>query len=303
MSAFLFNRMFETPLMIHEGKLQAIMLALGMRFVGDEIHFEAPFASIDHNVTTRPQPFAGKIGDSVGKNYDRMGLLPFAVVDNIALIPIEGTLVHKGAYVGKSSGQTSYQGLLSQIARAKSNPAIKGVAFEVDSYGGEVSGAFETSHAISQLSAVKPTMAILTDHAASAGYLMASAARQIIIPQTGSAGSIGVVMMHADMSKKLEKSGVQITLIKAGKHKTDMHPAEPLAPEVKDKLTAQVEGMRQLFAKTVASYRGNRLSYDAVMNTEADMFDGSEAVKAGLADAVGHSLDAFDAFASELNRR
>jgi transposase len=64
--------------------------------------------------------------------------------------------------------------------------------FEVDSLGGELAGAFETADLIARLSAEKPTLAILTDHALSAGYLLASAARQIIMPEHGRAGSIGV---------------------------------------------------------------------------------------------------------------
>ena len=47
----------------------------------------------------------------------------------------------------------------------------KGVVFEVDSFGGE----------------------LLTDHTLSAAYLLASVARQIIIPEYGRAGSIGVL--------------------------------------------------------------------------------------------------------------
>jgi len=47
----------------------------------------------------------------------------------------------------------------------------KGVVFEVDSFGGE----------------------LLTDHTLSAAYLLASAARQIIIPEYGRAGSIGAL--------------------------------------------------------------------------------------------------------------
>jgi ClpP class serine protease len=114
---------------------------------------------------------------------DDSGRPPFAIIDGVALIPIEGTLVHKGAYVGAYSGTTSYEGLQAQVLRAMRNPAVKGVVFEVDSFGGELAGAFETADLIARLSAEKPTLAILTDHALSAGYLLASAARQIIIPE------------------------------------------------------------------------------------------------------------------------
>ena len=69
----------------------------------------------------------------------------------------------------------------------------KGVVFEVDSFGGELAGAFETTDLIARLSAEKPTLAILTNHTLAAAYLLASAARQIIIPEHGRAGSIGAL--------------------------------------------------------------------------------------------------------------
>ena len=42
-------------------------------------------------------------------------------------------------------GETSYEGLQAQVLRAMRNPTIKGVVFEVDSFGGELAGAFETA--------------------------------------------------------------------------------------------------------------------------------------------------------------
>jgi ClpP class serine protease len=86
-------------------------------------------------------PLAGRIGDKVGRMLDDSGRQPFAIIDGIALISIEGTLVHKGAYVGPYSGRTSYEGLQAQVLRAMRNPAVKGVVFEVDSFGGELAGA------------------------------------------------------------------------------------------------------------------------------------------------------------------
>ena len=137
-------------------------------------------------------------------------------MDGVALIPIEGTLVHKGAYVGAYSGRTSHEGLQAQVLRAIRNPAIKGVVFEADSFGGELAGAFKTADLIARLSAERPTLAVLTDHALSAGYLLASAARQIIISEHGRAGSIGVVTLHADLSAALEQRGIKVAVLRAG---------------------------------------------------------------------------------------
>jgi ClpP class serine protease len=182
------------------------------------------------------------------------------------------------------------------------NPAIKGVVFEVDSFGGELAGAFETADLIARLSAGKPTLAILTDHALSAGYLLASAARQIIIPEHGRAGSIGVVALHADLSTALEQQGIKVTVLRAGAQKMAANPFEPLADDTIQRLLVDLEAARSTFAESVGLYRGTRFTAQAALATEAQDYRGGDAVTLGLVDATGHALEAFDGFVKAVNR-
>lgn len=297
------SRLFNSLLMVEPGKLQAFLVGLGGRIVEGGVALEG-IAAIDHVAFSRGRPSdrMGKVGDGLGRAFEQRGigdrLLPR--IGNVGIIAVEGTLIHKGAFVGQDSGETSYEGLQAQVARAIRDDAVKGVVLEVDSFGGEVAGAFETARMIGELSAVKPTLAILTDFALSAGYLMASAARQIVMPDTGAAGSIGVVTMHADFSKQLENRGVKVTLISSGAHKTDGHPAAPLADEVRDHIQARVDRSRELFAETVAGFRGKRLAKKAAMATEAQVFHGEEAVSVGLVDGIIDPQKAFSAFLSKV---
>jgi ClpP class serine protease len=151
---------------------------------------------------------------------------------------------------------------------------------------------------MAELSAEKPTLAILNDFALSAGYLLASTARQIVLPDMGAAGSIGVITMHIDHSARLEKSGSKVTIVSSGKHKADGHSFGALPEDVKNRMQARVDSMRDLFAGSVAKYRGKRLSKAAALATEADVLRGEEAVKAGLADDVARPTEAFAQFVS-----
>ena len=173
--------------------------------------------------------------------------------------------------------------------------------FEVDSFGGELAGAFETADLIARLSSEKPTLAILTDHALSAGYLLASAARQIIIPEHGRAGSIGVVTLHADLSAALEQRGIKVTVLRAGAQKMSANPFEPLAGDTIQRLLVDLEAARTTFAESVGRYRGNRFTSQAALATEAQDYRGSDAVALGLADATGHALEAFERFVKAIN--
>lgn len=295
------SRLLNTPLMVHPGKAAAILTGLGGRVTGGVVEFQGP-VPVDHLAFAKGRPSMGTVGDRLGRAYDAKGRKPYDMIGNCAIIPIEGSLVHKGAWVESDSGETSYQGLQTQALRAARDPMVKGICFEIDSYGGELSGAFETSDMLFELSKVKPTLAVLSDEAYSAGYLMASACRQIVVPEQGGAGSIGIVTMHTDISAALEASGVKVTILTAGAHKADGNSFEPLPEDVAAKIKAELEAAREMFAGRVGKYRGSRFKFEDAMATEAQVYTGAEAVKRGLADATGHPSDAFQAFVTAINR-
>ncbi|MER8811450.1 S49 family peptidase [Mesorhizobium sp. M0965] len=295
------GQVFDQPLLYHPQKAETLARLLGPRLTGHSISLVNGEGAVDHVAFANGRPSTGVIGDGLGRAFDRKGISTFDMVEGVAIIPIEGTLVHKGGYIGSSSGETSYQGLQTQIARAKKRADVRGVVFEVDSFGGQGNGAFDTADAIRDLSKAKPTIAILTDFAYSAGYMLASQARQVIMPEFGGAGSIGVVMLHADFSGNLEQDGIKVTLIHAGKHKVDGNPYQPLPAGLAERWQAECEVMRDRFAGVVAAGRGKRFSKAAALKTEAECFNAAEALRLGLVDAVGNGQEAFAAFISAVN--
>lgn len=297
------QRAFNTPLLMHPGKAAAAVSGIGDRLCGGGIDLVSQYPLVDHSAFESGRPSMGRLADRVGRIADARGVPVFDMIEGVAVIPVEGTLVHKGSYVGKSSGATSYEGLQAQIRRAGRRDDVRGVVFEVDSYGGEVAGAFETAAMIRELSAQKPTLAILTDFAYSAGYLLASQARQIVAPEFGGAGSIGVITMHVDYSKWLDNEGIKVTLLTAGARKADGNLFEALPDSVADKINERLATMRERFAEAVGLGRGARFTASQAMATEADDFRGEEAASLGLIDAVADPSETFDAFISALNGR
>ncbi len=304
-------RLFNTPLMVDAGKAAAIVAGLGGRIMvgteGGPVDFVVEGApAVDHVAfaTGRPSQQMGRLGDPLGQRFEDSGrgddiLNRFGA---IAVIPIEGTLVHKGAWLDTYSGETSYEGIQTQVLRAARDERVRGVVFEVDSFGGEVAGAFDTAEMIAELSAQKPTLAILTDYALSAGYLLASAARQIVLPESGYAGSIGVIAMHVDFSRAIENDGIRVTVMSSGARKADGSPFKPLDEAVKSRWQDELDQGRELFATTVARFRGRRLSKTAALATEADVYRGEDAVEAGLADGVIRPSVAFEEFVERVAR-
>lgn len=297
------SRAFNTPLLVDPGKAAAIIAGLGGRLLDGGVQLPAGIAAVDHVAFSSGRPSMGVIGDGVGRRYDARGWPTFDVLDGVAVIPIEGTLVQKGAYIGSMSGETSYEGLQAQVRRAGRSEAVKAVVFEVDSFGGEANGAFETAQMIRELSIAKPTLAVLTDYALSAGYLLASAARQIVMPEFGRAGSIGVLRMHVDYSRKLENEGVKVTFVHAGKDKVAGNQFEPLPAELAAQWQAELQVHWERFAQTVELNRGGRIKAEQIYALEAGHFEGEQSLKFGLVDGVGNSQEAFAAFLDAVKRK
>jgi ClpP class serine protease len=292
------QRAFNTPLMVDPAKALAFLSGLGPRITGQEITFsgaELPANDIEHAALPAR---ASLFGNDLAQRHQRNGIQPFAVVDGIAVIEIAGTLVHRGAWIGQSSGLTSYEGIAAQLQAALADPGVRGIALDIDSFGGEVAGAFDLADRIRAARAQKPVQAFVAEHALSAGYVLASQADRIILPRTGAVSSIGVVALHTDMSGALDQKGIAVTLIHAGVHKIDANPYQPLPEAVHDQMQRELEVVRFLFAETVAAGRGDRLTHAAALATEAAVFRGADAITAGLADELADPVTAFRSFSA-----
>jgi ClpP class serine protease len=292
------QRAFNTPLMVDPAKALSFLSGLGPRITGQEITFQGmEMEAIDQTAASLPAR-ASLFGNDLAQRHQRNGTQPFAVVDGIAVIEIAGTLVHRGAWIGQSSGLTSYEGIAAQLQAAVADPGVRGIALDIDSFGGEVAGAFDLADRIRAARSQKPVHAFVAEHALSAGYVLASQADRIILPRTGAVGSIGVVALHTDMSGAINQKGIAVTLIHAGSHKIDANPYQPLPEAIHDQMQRELEVVRFLFAETVAAGRGDRLTQAAALATEAAVFRGADAIAAGLADELADPVTAFRTFAA-----
>lgn len=297
------QRAFNTPLLVEPAKAMAFLAGLGPRITGRQLRLTGVDV-VPEDLSTAALPArAGILINGLAEQVQRQGQTPYALVDGVAVIEISGVLVHRGSWIGQSSGQTSYEGIAAQLAAAASDPTVRGIALEIDSFGGEVAGVFDLADAIRAARTAVPVWAFVAEHALSAGYALTSQADRIILPRTGAVGSIGVVVMHADLSGQLSDAGVTVTLIHSGAHKVDGNPYEPLPGPVRARIQGEIDGLRSLFAETVGAGRGRRLTAEAALATEAECYRGAEAVAAGLADGVSDPASAFAAFTALVNGR
>jgi signal peptide peptidase SppA len=204
--------------------------------------------------------------------------------EKIAVIPIHGILTNDGpAYYG-----SNYPGIADAVEKAVSDPDVKRIILSVDSPGGEVVGLPETASVIARAARVKPVSAIVEGTAASAAYWLASQASDVTLTPSGEVGSVGVRMMHVDMSKMLDTAGYKITELSAGDFKTEWSPYKPLSDAAKDDMQTRLQTSHKDFIAGVAAGRGRRASAAITKSRFGNgrMLSASDALFHGLVDRI-----------------
>lgn len=268
------QRLFNTPLALHPRKAEVVMAALTERFGLTRIQSMSDWDDDDDGAFTRQARDTG---------YD--------VVEGVAIIPIQGTLVQKLGTLRPYSGMTGYDGIRACFLQALSDSDVRAICLDIDSPGGEVAGCFDLVDEIYASRGDKPIWAILSESAYSAAYALASAADKIIVPRTGGVGSVGVIVMHVDWSQKIKNDGLQVTIITYGDRKAESNPYEPLSEAAHKAIQSDIDEMGRLFVSTVSRNRG--IAEKAVRDTQAACFLGADGVQRGLADEVASPDAAF----------
>jgi capsid assembly protease len=207
-------------------------------------------------------------------------------VGDICVLPLMGTIVPRADVFSFFGGGTSVQGFTGAFRAAMADPTIGTIVIDIDSPGGQVGGVDELAKEIQAARGQKPIVAIANNMAASAAYWIACAANEVVVTPSGEVGSIGVFAMHHDMSQMLDREGVKVSMIAAGKYKTEGNPFEPLSDEARTAIQGRIDSYYNMFVSTVAKSRGA---------SPADVRDGfgqgrvvgaREAVASGMADRV-----------------
>jgi len=215
---------------------------------------------------------------------------PYQVVDGVAILPVSGTLLHKFGYTKPRSGCTGYDGLIARMNDAVYDIEVTAILLDIDSPGGELAGCFDATDTIRKFRDIKPIYGVCHDTMCSAAMALGSACTERWITQTGRAGSVGVLIAHTDIADKLASEGVKITLIHSGKHKVDGNPYEHLSEEVLNNIKASLDQSRAKFAQIVADNIG--MTSAAVLDTEARVYTGDDAVNVGFANQIVNGNEA-----------
>lgn len=222
-----------------------------------------------------------------GANFRSTANTPlYTQVNNTAVIPIVGIITQRASFWSTLFGDPTADFIAAAIDAAVADNSISSIVLDVDSPGGSVYGMAELSQKIYEARSQKPIYAVTNSLMASAAYWIGSSAKKVYITPSGEAGSVGVIAIHADYSRMLDKEGVSVTIIKAGEHKSEGNPYQPLGDDAQQYIQGRVDDYYSMFVKSVARNRGvapsqvkNNFGGGRVLGAKA-------AVAAGMADGV-----------------
>lgn len=229
---------------------------------------------------------------------------PPATQGGVAVIKVHGVITKAASFWTEFFGGTSTDALQAAVLAARDDQAVSSIVLHFDSPGGGVYGVDETADIIAAVAKRKPVVAFTDGLMASAAYWLASAATRIVATPSAEVGSIGVYAVHFDHSGELAEAGIVPTLIKAGEHKAEGNPFQPLSDEDRAALQARIDETYGRFTRRVAKGRGVPVDTARGAAFGAGRVVGAaQAVEAGMADEIGTFADVLRGAARDTSTR
>lgn len=205
---------------------------------------------------------------------------------SVAVLPLYGIINQRVSGDVSGPSGTSVQDFTQQLRQAVNDPNVKAIVIDVDSPGGSVSGVDELATEIFNARKQKKITAVSNCLCASAAYWLASQASEVCVSPSSLTGSIGVYQLHEDDSEALASQGVKVSVISAGKYKTEGNSFQPLDDEARTAMQGMVDDFYSLFTRAVARGRGVAVKAVAGGFGQGRVLTAQDAVKQNLADRI-----------------
>ena len=199
-------------------------------------------------------------------------------LDHIAKVKIEGTILQD-------------DDLLERLDEIAKSSRVKGVILEINSPGGTTAGGESIFEAVRAVAEKKPVVAQVGTLAASAGYMIASAADHIVARQSSIVGSIGVLVQFPDVTGLMDKLGVKLEEVKSSPLKAEPTPFNPTTEEERAMLRAMVMDSYDWFVGLVEQRRPLDRA-EVLRLADGSVFTGRQALANKLVDGLGGEKEA-----------
>lgn len=213
--------------------------------------------------------------------------------EKVLVIPVSGLISDQPRKEFLRPKPSMVQEVISQLQRAEKDSNIRAVLFKVNSPGGSATASDILYREILDFKARtnKKVVVSMMDVAASGGYYISLPADTIMAHPTTITGSVGVIFLHPNITRLMEKIGLGVEVNKSGRNKDMGSPFREPTQEEQDLMQQLTDKLGERFVNLVVSHR--KISPKALEKiSTARVFLGKEAVELGLIDEVGYINDA-----------
>lgn len=221
-----------------------------------------------------------------------LGLRPGSATRGIAVVPIVGEIGGRGGAEADL--------LVPRILAACRNERMTALVLRISSPGGSPSDAERIGKSLDACregGKAKPVVAVIESMGASAAYMIAIQADEVVANRYALVGSIGAVMRTLDASKAAARFGLHERVFASGELKAGNGPLTPNTPQQDAMTQALVDEVAAQFKADVLARRGKKLKR---VESVPDLFSGKvwvgpEAERLGLIDSVATYEELLDA--------
>jgi protease-4 len=202
-------------------------------------------------------------------------------VRHTALVEVRGEIA--------ADSDANAESLVSALRSAFEDEGAVAVVLRINSPGGSPVQSGIVNDEIRRLKALhdKKVYAVVEEVCASGAYYIAAAADAIYVDKASVVGSIGVLIDGFGFTGAMAKLGIDRRLLTAGANKAMLDPFSERDPKHEAYAQSMIDQIHRQFVEVVKAGRGDRLKPQA--DTFSGLFwNGEEAVKLGLADALGN---------------
>ena len=212
----------------------------------------------------------------------------FAPQPALALIYVDGDMTDgrsKRVPVLGMESVGSYT-IAESLESARNNPLIQAVVLRVETPGGSSIAADVIWRQVVLTAKVKPVIVSMGGYAASGGYYISAPGTRVFANASSITGSIGVFYGKADVSRLLDRIGVDVEVYKTSEHTDADAFYRPYTSEERAQGERQLREFYDLFLSRVAEGRKlDKTAVDAI--GQGRVWTGEQAKDKGLVDEIG----------------
>jgi len=200
--------------------------------------------------------------------------------EKIAVINLQGTI--DDALARKT---------VASLRKIKKDPKVKAIVLRIDSPGGSVISSETILQECKDIS--QPIICSMSNVCASGGYYIATGCERIFASPTTITGSIGVFGVKLDLTRLLQKYGINVQSVVTGPHSATYDLFQPINEPIRMNMTQNINRTYEHFKSLVAEGRGMSMK-DVEPLAQGKVWTGREAKENGLVDELGGEYRAIE---------